>query len=330
MRPREVTESLAAMIGLQQPAMLWGGPGTAKSSLVHASALRAGKQMIDIRAVLLDPVDLRGIPKVNGDGMAHWCPPGFLPRDGEGVLFLDELPQAPPMVQAACLQLMLDRRIGEYVLPEGWCVLAAGNRQGDRAGAQRLISPLLNRLVHIEVEVSVEDWKAWAVDAEIAPEVRSFIDFKSDLLYAFRPESTEYAFPTPRSWHFVSNIVKVVTKETLLHDLLAGTVGKGAAAEFMAFLRVWKNLPDMDTILAAPQKAVVPREPDVLCAVIGSLVERVRDDKKQTDNAVQYIGRMPLEFSVVGLRDVVGVNPQALALPSVRDWTRQNGDLFRD
>ncbi len=120
MRPSDVSSALTALVPTRRPVFLWGPPGVGKSSLVRQAATTLGLEVCDVRAVLLAPVDLRGIPAINGDHRAHWCQPDFLPRDGQGVLFLDELAQAPPLVQSACLQLTLDRRIGEYVLPDGW------------------------------------------------------------------------------------------------------------------------------------------------------------------------------------------------------------------
>ncbi|WP_020471423.1 AAA family ATPase, partial [Zavarzinella formosa] len=169
MRPTELARSLSALIPTRRPVYLWGPPGIGKSSLVRQAADADGLSLVDVRATLLDPVDLRGLPSVV-KGAAVWCPPAFLPKDGKGLLFLDELAQAPPLVQAACLQLTLDRRLGEYALPEGWGVIAASNRAEDRAGANRLISPLLNRFVHLDLEVSAEDWQAWAAAANIAAE----------------------------------------------------------------------------------------------------------------------------------------------------------------
>src|SRR5829696_5599735 len=152
-RPSDVSKALAALVPTKRPVYLWGPPGCAKSAVVRQTAATLGLTLADVRATLLDPVDLRGLPRLDGDA-AVWCPPAFLPKDGQGLLFLDELAQAAPLVQAACLQLVLDRRIGEYELPDGWVVVAASNRAEDRAGAHRLITPLLNRFVHLELEVS--------------------------------------------------------------------------------------------------------------------------------------------------------------------------------
>ncbi|MCI0456912.1 MAG: MoxR family ATPase [Gemmataceae bacterium] len=245
MKPSDVASALAALIPTKRPIYLWGPPGVGKSSIVKQAAESLDLQVCDLRAVLLDPVDLRGLPFIdNTNGprprKAEWCPPAFLPRDKEevgdtrGVLFLDELAQAPPLVQAACLQLTLDRKVGDYELPPNWTVIAASNRQEDRAGAHKLISPLLNRFIHLDLEVSHEDWNAWALAAGLAPEVRAFINFRPALLFDFDPSRGARAFPTPRSWSFVSDVVGH-TPTHLLHPVIAGCVSEGPAAEFVAF-----------------------------------------------------------------------------------------------
>src|SRR5829696_3161353 len=274
MRPSEVTKALAALVPTRRPVYLWGPPGAGKSSLVRQAAGHLGLGLVDVRATLLDPVDLRGLPRLTGDA-AVWCPPAFLPRSGEGVLFLDELAQAPPLVQAACLQLTLDRRVGEYELPPGWAVVAASNRAEDRAGTHRLISPLLNRFVHLDLDVSPEDWQGWAVVATVAPEVRAFLAYRPGLLFQFDPTANPRAFPTPRCWQFVSDVLARTPGE-LLHPVVAGCVGDGPAAEFVGFLRLYRELPDLDAVLAKPDQAPVPREPAVLYALVGALVERCR------------------------------------------------------
>jgi hypothetical protein len=239
-----------------------------KSSVVRQAAQQANLEVRDVRAVLLDPVDLRGLPRIDKD-TALWCPPAFLPRGGEGVLFLDELAQAPPLVQAACLQLTLDRKVGEYLLPEGWSVVAASNRQEDRAGAHRLISPLLNRFVHLDLEVSHDDWQDWAVQAGVDPSVRSFLRYRPALLFQFDPATSPRAFPTPRSWEFVSQVL-LHTPADLLLPVVAGCVGEGPAAEFVGFARLCQELPDLDHVLAQPSSTPVPREPAVLYALVGA------------------------------------------------------------
>jgi hypothetical protein len=309
------------LIPTGRPAYLWGPPGVGKSSLVRQAANALGLDLIDVRATLLDPVDLRGLPRLTGD-TAVWCPPAFLPRSGEGVLFLDELAQAPPLVQGACLQLVLDRRIGEYVLPAGWSVIAASNRAEDRAGTHRLISPLKNRFVHLDLDVSHDDWQSWAVTAKVAPEVRAFLQYRPTLLFQFEGAANPRAFPTPRSWVFVSDVLPRTPPE-LLHPVVGGCVGDGPAAEFIGFLRLFRELPDLDVVLARPDSAPVPREPAVLHALVGALVERCRSDQAPLAQFVIYALRLPEEFGVLALRDALAVNPKLVGLPAVQRWIAQ-------
>jgi hypothetical protein len=301
-----------------------------KSSLVRQAAAQDGLEVCDLRAVLLDPVDLRGLPSINGDRKAHWCQPDFLPHNpaSKGVLFLDELAQAPPLVQAACLQLTLDRRIGEYQLPDGWTVVAASNRAEDRAGAHRLITPLLNRFVHLDLEVSNEDWRTWAVQAGIAPVVSSFLRYRPALLFQFDPTAGKRSFPTPRSWHFVSEVVGV-TPADLLFPVVAGCVGEGAAAEFVGFVKIFQQLPDPSTVLTNPQSTPVPNNPAILYALCGALTECCR---KATDPllgaALTYAGRLPDEFSVLLIRDVAAINPRVLQVPQATAWLRSHRNVL--
>ena len=321
MRPSEVTKCLASLIPTKRPIYLWGPPGIGKSSVVRQAAQSLSLGLVDVRATLLDPVDLRGLPRLDGD-QAVWCPPAFLPRDGDGVLFLDELAQAAPLVQAACLQLTLDRRIGEYELPTGWSVVAASNRSEDRAGTHRLISPLLNRFVHLDLEVSSEDWQSWAVANGIAPEVRAFLNYRPALLSQFDVTSNPRAFPTPRSWQFVSDVIPRTPNE-LLHPVAAGCVGEGPAAEFLGFLRLYRELPDLDQVLAKPDSSPVPREPAILYALVGALVERCRSTTTSLNNFVSYAMRLPDEFTLLALRDSLAIQPKLVGLDSVQKWIGQ-------
>jgi hypothetical protein len=328
MRPTELFDTLKPVIPTGQPVFIWGPPGVGKSSIVGQVSRELAMSFCDLRAVLLDPVDLRGFPYFS-DGVAKWARPEFLPSSGSGVLFLDELPQAAPMVQAALLQLVLDRKIGEYTLPDGWTIIAAGNRAEDRAGGHRIISALLNRFVHLDLEVSNDDWHAWAIGSgNISPVVRSFLKFRPGLLFQFDPTANARAFPTPRSWSFVSSILPSATDNTIL-SLAAGCVGEGPAAEFVAFNRIYRGLPDIDQLLANPGAAIVPTAPDVLYAVCGAVAERCKKaDDKILGAAVKYAGKLQKEFGVLMMRDVLAANTRVSAIPEGAAWLRDNRNLI--
>jgi hypothetical protein len=309
------------LLPTRRPIYLWGPPGVGKSSVVRRAAETLQLPLLDLRVTLLDPVDLRGLPRLAKD-TAVWCPPAFLPRSGSGVLFLDELAQAPPLVQSSCLQLTLDRRLGEYELPDGWTVVAASNRTEDRAGTHRVISPLLNRFVHLDLDVSNEDWQDWALAAGVAPEVRAFLRFRPGLLFQFDPTTNPRAFATPRSWAFVSDTIRA-TPEDLATEVVAGCVGEGPAAEFAGFLALYRELPDVDAALAKPDSAPVPREPAVLYALVGAIAERVRAGAAPAAAAVRYTSRFPDEFALLAVRDLLAVSPALAGDPSVQTWIAQ-------
>ena len=203
LRPSELAATLALLVEARQPAMVWGPPGSAKSMIAQQVAADGGREYVDVRALLLDPVDLRGIPWRDAADRTRWAPPVFLPPTDDTGLWLinlEELPSCVPMVQAALYQLALERKVGEYELPEGASLIACGNREGDRGVVHRMPTPLASRFVHLEIRVDAEDWLVWGAANGIAPEVLFFVQLEPTLLHQFDPQSKEKAFPCPRTW----------------------------------------------------------------------------------------------------------------------------------
>ena len=329
MTPSQVISALQTLTSIHQPVFLWGAPGVGKSQIVSQVAAMRGMALRDIRAVLLDPVDLRGLPRLTDAGTAVWCPPAFLPGPGDpptGILFLDELNAAPPLVQAACYQLILDRAIGEYRLPDGWSIIAAGNREKDKAVSYRMPSALANRMVHLEFDASLDDWLAWAQGAGIRREVCAFLRFRPRLLHDFDPQRMEKAFASPRSWEFVSRILEAAPAREVEYELFQGTVGPAAAAEFMGFLSVWRELPTVDSILAQPEAATVPQEPAALYATCEALSLRAAEDTM--DALTAYAERLPAEFSVLLMRDAVCQNTDVVNTPAFNRWAEKNAEVL--
>jgi len=324
--PSKIARALETLVPIRQPVFLWGPPGVGKSQVVAQTAAALGFDLIDIRAVLLDPVDLRGLPQINGDGRTHWRPPAFLPTGGRGMLFLDELNAAPPLVQAACYQLILDRALGEYRLPDGWSVLAAGNRDQDRAVTHRMPSALANRFVHLEFEPHLEDWVDWACHAGIRPEVIAFLRFRPALLHDFDPMAASRSFPTPRSWEFVSAMIGATPDADVEPDLLRGAVGDGAALEFSGFLKMWRELPDTDMVLAAPDTAPAPADPAVAYAICEALGRKACPEAMPA--LARYAARLPVEFGVLLMRDAVRHDREAAHTEAFAAWARDNAEVL--
>jgi hypothetical protein len=326
MKPSRLTKVLASMLGQRWPAFIWGPPGIGKSAIVHHIAKQAGLEVIDLRASLLDPTDLRGIPAIV-DGRAVWCPPSFLPKpdSAPGILFLDEINAAPPLVQASLYQLVLDRRVGEYVLPNDWWIVAAGNRQKDRAVTFRMSSALANRFVHIDLETDVSDWRNWALNNEIDPLVISFIGYRPGLL---REDPTDTnAFPTPRSWEMLSDVLKKFGGQKASADILPGIVGEGAAQEFSVFVRQALNAKQMEEIVGDPEKAVLPKALHGLHVLTTWLVHSSSRDDVVSASAI-LLNRLPVEFSVVLAKEMLSSVPRFSREIGYKEFMKKNASII--
>ena len=324
MKASGVLSALCSLTTARQPVFLWGGPGIGKSAIVRQLAELLKIPLQDVRALLLDPVDLRGLPFLGSDGRSKWATPEFLPQEGSGILFLDELNAAPAMVQASCYQLVLDRKLGEYTLPDGWAIVAAGNRDSDRAVTTRMPTPLRNRFVHLEFEVDLQEWSEWAIRGGIRPEVIAFLRFRQELLSVFDRDAN--AFPSPRSWEFISRILDAKPDQAVEHDLFAGAVGSGAATEFSAFMRMFRELPNIDAILLNPLKEPVPENAAAQYAVASALARCASDTN--FDRVCLYLKRMPTEFRVLCVRDASLREPGVRHTASYTKWAIENHDVL--
>lgn len=337
MKPSNAKQAILSCINAGRPCFLWGPPGVGKSSIIaqisdelfakNGNPPKERPYLRDVRALLLDPVDIRGLPSLNGDGFAHWAIPDFLPKEGRGLLFLDELNAAPRLVQAACYQLILDRKIGEYTLPHGWVVVAAGNNESDGAVTNRMPTALRNRFAsHIDVDVDLDDFVAWALPAGIATEVVAFVRFRPNLLHDFDPTRQDKAFPTPRSWEFISDLMKTQPAKEIEYDLYAGCVGEGAAAEFTGFLRVFRKMTSPDVVLNDPKNAPVPEDPATLYAMCGALAARATE--QTFERIVTYSDRLQPEFSVLTIRDSLKKEPELANTRPFIQWAANHKDVM--
>mgnify|MGYP000371283080 CR=1 FL=1 len=287
-------EFLSTEDGHHTPVMLWGAPGVGKSQVISQIADRHEATLIDIRLSQMEPSDLRGIPFRDGEKV-EWAIPSMLPNvetHGEkGILFLDEITSAPPSVSAAAYQLILDRKLGDYEVPKGWAIFAAGNRQGDRGVTYTMPAPLANRFSHYEVDVNLDDWVAWAWERGINERVIAFLRFRPDLLFDFDPSHNPVAFPSPRSWEFTHNALhKFEDHPELFLGALQACVGPAAGIELNAFIDSLDQMPDLDAIIAG-ENVAAPKEIDLQYAVASALVGRAIQVKGK-DNAQQVMGKI--------------------------------------
>ncbi|MDP3290784.1 MAG: AAA family ATPase [Sulfuricurvum sp.] len=306
MRSSQAKITIESLIESQIPTFLWGAPGIGKSSIIKQIAHEKDLECIDLRLSLLDPTDLKGIPFYDKEAhLALWAPPSFLPREGRGILFLDELNAAAPAVQASAYQLILDRKVGEYTLPKGWSIVAAGNRESDRGVVYRLPSPLANRFVHIEMEVSATDWRIWALQSRIDPRLIAYIGFKNSALFGFDPLRNERSFATPRSWEAVHKILESGLPRNLLLEAISGAVGEDAAVDFLGYCKIMDHLPDIDAILRG-EECEAPTELSTLYALSNILVSRILSapDEEVLSHLLRYTLKLKNEFAVMIVQDL--------------------------
>jgi hypothetical protein len=313
--PKAAKKSIRKAIEKRRPVFLWGPPGIGKSDIVKQIGDDTNREVIDVRLALWEPTDIKGIPYYNSDkGTMVWAPPAELPTDPEStaIIFLDELNSAPPAVQAAAYQLILNRRVGTYTLPKGVDLVAAGNREGDRGVTYRMPSPLANRFVHLEAKVDFDDWQDWATMNKIHPDVVGYVGFAKQDLYDFDPKSSSKSFATPRSWSFVSDLLQDDdTDLDTLHNLIAGAVGDGLSVKFMAHRKIAGRMPKAADILSGKVKTLEIKEVSAMYSLTVSLCYELKDqaDKKakdwnkQADLFFRYMmDNFPTELVVMGAK----------------------------
>lgn len=316
------------------PIMLWGPPGIGKSSLIHQISAELNREVLDLRLAQLEPTDLRGVPMPNREtNRAQWYLPSFWPdsatEDGErevidtsgkkpvkktvpvkkgccpkgpGIVFLDEIEKAPVSVKNASLQLVLDRMIGTYKLPDDWALVCAGNREEDGCFSAPLGAALSNRMIHLNIEPDVESWASWARDNDVTDDIIGFLHFKPELLYK---QTEDHAFPSPRSWVMGSELITSVKTQREQKELLGASVGRGAASEYTVWANVYKSV-DPEAIFVGQMPDFNGKEQSfkyaVAMAVAFHLRKRKGGIKKAEDNVSKFLSVLPPELRVIFLK----------------------------
>ena len=317
----QARKSLLKAFKKQRPLFLWGPPGIGKSELVADITEELGGAMIDLRLGQMEPTDIRGIPFYNKDiGKMDWAEPIDLPDEAFAseypivVLFLDEMNSAAPSVQAAAYQLILNRRIGKYKMPDNVVIVAAGNRESDKGVTYRMPTPLANRFIHQEMKVDFASWQDWAVNHGIHKDVVGYLTYAKQDLNEFDAKSASRAFATPRSWTFVSQLLEDEDgDDDTIMNLVAGTVGEGLAVKFMAHRKIAGKMPKPEDILAGKEKELNVKEVSAMYSLVISMcyelkdaVEKKIDDKKfheMADNFFAYMMKnFETELVVMGAR----------------------------
>ncbi|SDD58690.1 hypothetical protein SAMN05216345_111156 [Cupriavidus sp. YR651] len=323
LNPTQLQHLLAACIPARLPVLVTGAPGIGKSDIVAKAAADAGHELLISHPVVEDPTDSKGLPFPSADGgHARFLPFGDLEKAVNArnpmVWFIDDLGQAAPAVQAAKMQLLLARRIGEHALPPHVTFVAATNRRVDNAGVSNILDPLKSRFATIvELKTSVEDWTRWAVATSQPPELIAFIRFRPDLLHSSAKTREIENVESPRTWGNVGKLSGVVPPN-LQHIAFAGAVGEAAATEFVSFKRLFSQMPSPDAVLAAPATAPIPTEVAVQYGIVTAVARLA--NANNFDRVMVYANRLYEaglgEFAVLLVRDAVERDSSIASTPA--------------
>jgi hypothetical protein len=346
MKPKQVIKSIITAIITNRPLFIWGPPGIGKTQMIQQVVKAINDGLIEIPGfdpetetfhlilvpcTLIDPVDALGLP-YNEKAIMKWSRPELWPtdKDWKGIIFFDELNAAIPAVQVACYRPAEtdgngNRWIGTHKLPRGARIMAAGNRDSDRAVTHKMPTPLRSRFTHIEAETFFKDWLEWAFSHEIAPVVCAWIHFNPDMLYTFDPKSDARAYSVPRSVVGLSDYYKQGLDKDVEYDTYAGTVGEIAAVDFISFLRIYEDKVDPAAILADPENADIPKEAGTKYAICAGLAGRAEEDTFAA--IVTYTERMGEEFTYLAVNTALSANANVANTQAFIEWASDHNDF---
>jgi hypothetical protein len=321
MRATLLKETIKSLFPIQRTICIEGSPGGGKTTIVQQAAEELGVPCIERHMPTMLVEDFGILFPETGSDMLHYKLPDWFPVKGKaperGILLFDDRNQAGPDLQKVLANICQARTLHGMPMPDGWQVISTGNRQSDRAGANRVLSHLRNRETAYELETHLDDWTSWAINNNVKSEVVSFIRFRPNLLHDFDPQRDQNA--TPRAWvEGVSNVLGTVSPEAE-YESFKGAVGEGAAAEFVGFMRIFRKLPNPDAILLNPTTSDVPHDPATLYALSGALAQRATESN--FERVCTYSERMPPEFSVLTVSYAARRNPDLANTQAFTKWS---------
>jgi len=326
MRATLLKDTIKSLFPIQRTICIEGSPGGGKTTIVHQVAEELGVPCIERHMPTMLVEDF-GILFPNGDDQLHYKLPDWFPVKGkapeQGILLFDDRNQANADLQKVLANICQARTL-HVPMPDGWQVISTGNRQADRAGANRVLGHLRNRETVYELDTHLDDWTTWAIDNDVKPELVSFIRFRPALLHDYDPQRDQNA--TPRSWvEGVSDVLGTVPADAEFESF-KGAVGEGAAAEFVGFLRIFRKLPNPDAVLMNPTTSDVPTDPATLYALSGAIAERATESN--FERVCTYAERMPADFSVLTVSYASRKKPELANTQAFNKWVVKHQDVL--
>jgi MoxR-like ATPase len=348
MNSQQLIQAIRVAYFASEPVFIWGPPGIGKTDCVAQACAVLGAMLVkekklkkasdfglvDFRMAMRDPTDIKGFPMPDqATKTMRFFRDAELPTDGYGIVFMDELNSSAPATQAAGMQLTLknhkgEHRIGDYVLPPGWTVAAAGNRETDRGVVHRMPTPLANRFTHLNLEVDAKSWVEYALHHDISAELIAWIRFKEGLLFKFDPKLDSKAFPTPRSWVRTEKFVNADVPDPVKVELIKGTVGDGPGTEYWAFRKLIDQLPTLEEIRLNPSKTKVPGHDQLSARYAITTLMGANASESSFEAFLEYGERMDKEFQAVFVRDALAREPKLRTAKVYTKWALKNADVI--
>jgi len=327
MNAKELKQTLKKMIPANLPVLIKGAPGIGKSDIVMQTAKELDYDIIISHPVISDPTDYKGLPAVV-NGEAEFLPYGDLRKllsvKKKTICFLDDIGQAPAVVQAALMQLLLARQINGVKIDDKVIFVAATNRREDKAGVTGVLSPVKSRFAAIlELNVDPEIWIEWAFENDMPAALIGFVHFRPSLLSEAETTNDIVNHPCPRTFAFAGKLMNLgITSQ----EVLAGAVGEGCATELVGFMKVYKELPNINHILLKPEEAPIPQNPASLYAVVSALVEKATEENSK--NIFTYGDRLPIDFNILLVRDLIRKCSKIQNTKHFTDWVVNHKNVF--
>jgi hypothetical protein len=328
-KPSQLASLLEKVLPARHPILVKGKPGVGKTSIAEQVCAKLKYELMIEHPVVSDPTDYKGLPfAVKGE--ANFLPFANLKRMMTAtrplVVLLDDVGQAPPLVQASLMQLLLSRSINGKSVSEYVSFMACTNRRADKAGVSGMLEPVKSRFCTIvELDADIDDWVKWALNADMPMELIAFLRYRPNLLCDFKPTAELTNSPSPRTAHNIGKLMRIGLPPELEYETFSGAAGEGFASELIGFLKIWRNLPSPDMVIMAPDKVEVPKDIATLYAICGALAAKA--GQNSFANIMKYGNRMPPEFSVLLTRDCCAKEPSLVNTKAFVRWAEEHKDF---
>lgn len=327
MNAKQLKSTMKVAVKAGLPMLIKGAPGVGKSDIIAQVAKELKYDLLISHPVVSDPTDFKGLPGIV-DGKAEFLPFGDLRKlintKKPTIAFLDDLGQAPAVVQAAAMQLILARRVNDHKISDKVIFIAATNRRQDRAGVTGILEPVKSRFATIiQLDVDADIWIEWAFENDIPAELIGFIHFRPSLLHKDETTSDIVNHPCPRTIAYAGKLINVGIDDV---ETLSGAVGEACAIELVGFIEVYNSLPNISAILTDPENAIVPEEPAALYAVVSALADKITKDN--ANRVLKYGNRLPADFSVLLVRDAIRKEPKIQNTKGFIKWAMLHKDVL--